>query len=458
MEPPTAISERKGIGGEGGTLRLFISAPISRAFSRAWSASPLLSPADSERTGLVIDLETTGLDHYKDEVIEIAMVKFRFDQDGAITGITDTFQAFHQPSILIPPAITKLTGITDSMVAGQAINTGQVDTFVAGANIVIAHNAAFDRKFAERIAPIFEHKPWTCSATEIAWKDRGFSGPKLAYLLAEAGFFYHAHRAIDDCHAVIELLARQLPGTSATALSALLGRARRNTCRIWAEHSPYDLKDHLKLRGYRWNDGADGSLRCWYVDVDAERPNSISCTGRSTSGTYPFAASNSRRLTGSRSAWVPAEPGRRCWSSAGSVDDRTHHLVETVPERAPRHGSLGRRLVGLVRARPAPEECPVGLLGVTRRCREEHLAALYRGRCQSVLAPGSPRRGRPARFSAGHITKEQAVRDLGLRDYSELLPALGDAGLPLPMLPENELRSMTANFLRVWKPERKDDR
>lgn len=61
-------------------------------------------------------------------------------------------------------------------------------------------------------------------------------------------------------------------------------------------------------------------------------------------------------------------------------------------------------------------------------------------------------------FSAGRITKDHAAQDLGLRDYADLLPTLGDAGLPLPTLPEDELRSMTENFLRVWKPEKEYNR
>jgi DNA polymerase-3 subunit epsilon len=41
--------------------------------------------------------------------------------------------------------------------------------------------------------------------------------------------------------------------------------------RIWAEQSPFELKDELKKRGYRWNDGADGRPRSWYIDVEAAR-------------------------------------------------------------------------------------------------------------------------------------------------------------------------------------------
>ena len=38
--------------------------------------------------------------------------------------------------------------------------------------------------------------------------------------------------------------------------------------RIWAEQSPFELKDELKKRGYRWSDGADGRPRSWHIDVD----------------------------------------------------------------------------------------------------------------------------------------------------------------------------------------------
>ena len=89
----------------------------------------------------------------------------------------------------------------------------------------------------------------------------------MGYLLAGVGYFHEAHRAVEDCQALLEILARQLPETNTTALAVLLERARRTTFRIWAERSPFDLKDELKKRGYRWNDGNDGRPKAWYVDV-----------------------------------------------------------------------------------------------------------------------------------------------------------------------------------------------
>lgn len=228
------------------------------------------------KIGLLLDVETTGLDTAKHEVIELGMVKFAYLPDGRITRIIDVFESFNEPSAPIPEEITELTGITDAIVAGNRIDADAVTAFAADGVVVIAHNAHFDRKFAERYWPIFKQRAWTCSATEIKWRKHGFDGSRLGYLLAGVGLFYQAHRAVDDCRALLEVLASDLPGANKPALAVLLERARRKTMRIWAEQSPFELKDELKKRGYRWSDGADGRPRSWYTDVDeGEQANEV---------------------------------------------------------------------------------------------------------------------------------------------------------------------------------------
>jgi DNA polymerase-3 subunit epsilon len=222
----------------------------------------------STKTGILLDVETTGLNTIQDEIIELAMVKFDYLPDDRIARITDVFSSFNEPSNPIPSEISELTGITDEMVAGRRIDPDAVAAFASDAVIVIAHNANFDRKFAERYWPFFERKPWACSATEVEWRKHGFDGSRLGYLLAGAGLFHQAHRAIDDCRALIEVLSMEVPKLNRSAFAVLLDRARRKTIRVWAEQSPFDLKDMLKKRGYRWSDGTDGRPRSWYVDVD----------------------------------------------------------------------------------------------------------------------------------------------------------------------------------------------
>ncbi|KWV56375.1 DNA polymerase III subunit epsilon [Bradyrhizobium macuxiense] len=223
---------------------------------------------EAAKTALLLDVETTGLDPARDEIIELGMVKFTYLPDGRIARVIDSFSCFNQPSTAIPAEITGLTGITDEMVSGHRLDQDHVGQFASDAVVIIAHNAAFDRRFMERYVPLFTHKAWACSVSEVDWRSHGFEGSRLAYLLMKAGLFHEAHRAVDDCLALLEILALRLPQLDRTVLSVLLERARRKTIRIWAEQSPFELKDELKRRGYRWSDGADGRPRSWYIDVD----------------------------------------------------------------------------------------------------------------------------------------------------------------------------------------------
>ncbi|CUW37151.1 conserved protein of unknown function（contain Ribonuclease H-like domain& len=135
------------------------------------------------RQGIFLDLETTGLDPVKDEIIEMAMVPFTYSLDGRVFEVQAAFQSLRQPADPIPAEITKLTGITDEMVAGKNIDPDEVAAFMAPAALIIAHNAAFDRKFAERFCPSFSTKPWACSMSQVDWAAEGFEGTKLGYLL-----------------------------------------------------------------------------------------------------------------------------------------------------------------------------------------------------------------------------------------------------------------------------------
>ena len=186
------------------------------------------SPDNGQPTkiGILLDVETTGLDTAKHEVIELGMVKFAYLPDGTITRTIDVFASFNEPSGSIPPEITELTGITDAMVTGHRIEADAIAAFASDAVVVIAHNAHFDRKFAERYWPVFEKRAWACSATEIDWRKHGFDGSRLGYLLAGIGYFFQAHRAVDDCRALLEILASELPATNRPALGVLLERAR----------------------------------------------------------------------------------------------------------------------------------------------------------------------------------------------------------------------------------------
>ncbi|MGH1591334.1 3'-5' exonuclease [Methylobacterium phyllosphaerae] len=222
------------------------------------------TPDEPTFVGLVVDVETTGTDFAADEVIELGILKFEYGASGRIYRVLDALNQLHEPTKPIPPEITRLTGISDADVAGKRIDDGTVARIAADAAVVIAHNASFDRQMCEPRWPVFRDRNWGCSCHQIPWRAEGHEGLKLGYLLADYGFFHRGHRAIDDCHALLALLARPLRLTDQLALAALLETARKPTVRLWAEGSPITTKDLLKARRYRWS----GQRRSWYIDLD----------------------------------------------------------------------------------------------------------------------------------------------------------------------------------------------
>jgi len=94
---------------------------------------------------LFLDLETTGVDPQNDKIIEIAAVIRYAD------GRREEYQQLVNPGIHVPASITRLTGISDEMLAeAPSFNQlkGQLETAMAG-KVIVAHNASFDLGFLE---------------------------------------------------------------------------------------------------------------------------------------------------------------------------------------------------------------------------------------------------------------------------------------------------------------------
>ncbi len=221
-------------------------------------------------TGVIVDTETTGLDPRQHEIIEIGLVAFTFNDASDVGDVFDVYGGLQQPMNPLPPEITQLTGITDEMVAGKVIDMAVVRAIIEPADLVIAHNAGFDRPFCEALNELFARKAWACSVSEIDWSSRGYEGTKLGYLIGQSGYFHDGHRAVDDCFALLEVLAGGHGCAERPAFAELYRASQRSRIRIFAENSPFDLKDHLKARGYRWADGSDGRPKSWWIEIGEE--------------------------------------------------------------------------------------------------------------------------------------------------------------------------------------------
>lgn len=223
---------------------------------------------------LILDTETTGLDSSRDRIIELALILVDVDKaTGLPLQVQEVFDELEDPGRPIPAEATRVTGITDAMVAGKRLDDARIAELMKGVDLVIAHNARFDRGFVEARLHAFAQLHWACSVAEIDWQAQGRGSAKLEFLAHELGFFYDAHRAEMDCHALLAVLAAPLPNTGETGLARLLAAAQATSYRVQATGSPFSSKDALRARGYRW----DAERKVWHTLVGNQAALDAEC-------------------------------------------------------------------------------------------------------------------------------------------------------------------------------------
>jgi DNA polymerase-3 subunit epsilon len=247
---------------------------ILRKLNLERESSFTLRSVVGSKIGICLDTETTGLNHAEDKIIELGIVAFEYDPITAeIIHITDRYNGFEDPGRPLPKEIIEITGITDDMVCGQHLDDDQVNRLANQATVVIAHNAGFDRKFVESRFPAFTTLPWACSVNQIDWQAERISTRVLEYLLFKFGLFINAHRALDDAEGVLGILLGKLPVSKTSVFKSLLNTYDEVTSKISAVGAPFDKKDILKQRGYRWNDGSQVGSKAWWISVPSALEN-----------------------------------------------------------------------------------------------------------------------------------------------------------------------------------------
>ena len=232
----------------------------------------LSDPGDAElRTGLFVDCETTGLSSENDQVIELGLLPFTYTLDGRVAEVLhDEAQAHrNDPGRPLPVEITHLTGLTDDDVRGQRIDGEAASALIERSGLIVAHNARFDRPFVERVLPAARDKPWACTREQVPWTAERFASQALHCLLCAYGVYARdRHRALADCEAGIWMLAQTLPVSGERVLAAMRRRALIPTVRLWAIRSPFERKDLLRARGYRWMPEMRHAIeRSWWTEV-----------------------------------------------------------------------------------------------------------------------------------------------------------------------------------------------
>lgn len=156
-----------------------------------------------------IDTETTGISCKTARVMEIGAVQFSKD------GVISKWHHLFNPHCQIPPLISELTHITDSMVQDCPYLEDYIGEFknYIGNTILIAHNAQFDLNFinmecfcgnlthtTNKEIDTLQYSRWAYPEAE---------SHKLAFLADYLGINKgNSHRALDDAITCMELFKK----------------------------------------------------------------------------------------------------------------------------------------------------------------------------------------------------------------------------------------------------------
>jgi DNA polymerase-3 subunit epsilon len=156
----------------------------------------------------VLDLETTGGSSEFEAITEIGAVKYRGGEE------VGRFATLVNPLRAIPPFITVLTGITDTMVANAPTIDETLEPLLEfiGDSVLVAHNARFDVGFINAALVRAGRDRLANRVLDTVGLARRLVGAdvdncKLATLAASLGLAHQpSHRAINDVLATGDLL------------------------------------------------------------------------------------------------------------------------------------------------------------------------------------------------------------------------------------------------------------
>lgn len=179
-------------------------------------------PYDWEsRPYAAFDVETTGLDSWRHKIVEIGLVLFHFDEEGALVPESD-WSTLINPCVPIPPSATEIHGIRDFDVFDSPRFPDiahELDDKLRG-RVLVAHNAAFDAGFLESEYSAMKSRAPTMEIADSLSLLRLAVPNLLSYNLGKAAFILGidtgtAHRALDDartCMKIFAHCARKLAG------------------------------------------------------------------------------------------------------------------------------------------------------------------------------------------------------------------------------------------------------
>lgn len=225
--------------------------------SPGWQQTSLLSLVPPQEQPLVpqrlliLDTETSGLDPERHQCLEVGAILFSVPQRAVLA----------QLSFLIPAASNAaeaLNGIAPA--ATQEPQPWQqslalLEALASQAQLLVAHNAAFDRAWFGRGALPELPLPWLCSMEDISWPAQRQLRPRPSVrdlALAYGVPVWAAHRALTDCIYLAQVFER------CTDLETLL-REGREPRQLYRAQVSFEERYLARDAGFSWNNPVQGA-------------------------------------------------------------------------------------------------------------------------------------------------------------------------------------------------------
>ena len=234
------------------TIALPSLAPVARR-------SALAAP---ERI-LILDTETTALSPQDGVCIEVGAVLFHVPSRSVLQQLSFLLPCPSNPAEAINGLPAGVTRLPQPLEPALELFLAQVKA----SEVVVAHNAAFDRQwFGQGCLPELP-LPWICSMDDIRWPAERLLKPNPSVrdlALAYGVPVWAAHRALTDCQYLVHVFER------CADLEALLISAQEPR-QLYRARLSYAERHQAREAGFRWNDPVAGawSRRLSQREVDS---------------------------------------------------------------------------------------------------------------------------------------------------------------------------------------------